>query len=332
MLALAGQARAQQAPPEVAGAAQQGAAATTTINGVPVHRGAAAGAQQSDTPTISVNVRLVNLFVNVTDANGAPVPGLEKQNFVLTDDGRPQAIAHFEKQSAVPLALVLAIDTSASTRKDMSVEQHAARDFVRAILRPVDQLALFDFNSDVREIVPFTNTPKRVEEGLGNLSHGPATAFYAAVLLGSQTLAPKEGRKVLLLISDGSNTVAGTNYQQALEEAERGEVMIYSIIDVPIAADAGRDTDGEHAMITLSEETGGRYYYADSEHLDAVFRQVSDDLRTQYLLGFYPSRAHANADPIGGGGDSFHALGVKLTGLPSGAVYTPHSRSGYYSK
>jgi Ca-activated chloride channel family protein len=295
--------------------------------------GAVLWAQQA--PPLRVNVRLVSVFVNVTDTNGAPVAGLTRDDFLVSDDAHPQQIAVFEKQSEVPLSLVLAIDTSGSTRKDAAVEQKAAHDFVRALLRPVDQMALFEFNSDVREVVGFTNSPRRIDEGLGSLGKGPATAFYSAVFLASQSLGmlshgaasprPVPRRKVLLLISDGSNTVAGTTYAEALEQALRGEVMIYSIIDVPIAADAGRDTGGEHAMITLAEQTGGKYYYADASGLEAAFRHVSDDLRTQYLLGYYP---HGGLPGAG----AFHTISVQLA-HPQHPEHPDqlHFRSGYYS-
>jgi Ca-activated chloride channel family protein len=277
-----------------------------------------------------VHVRLVSIFVNVTDTAGAPVPNLTRENFLLSEDGRRQQISVFEKQSGVPLSLVLAIDTSGSTHKDASVEQRAARDFVHALLRPVDQLSVIEFNSDVREVVPFTNNVHRIDQGLGSLGRGPATAFFSAVYLASQSLGTRSGRKVLVLISDGGNTVAGTTYQQAVEEAERGEVVIYSIIDVPIEADAGRDTGGEHAMITLSEQTGGKYFYADSAHLDSAFGKISDDLRTQYLLAYYPRPPGAGELAPGSQREDFHAIGVALTGLAPGAHDTPRYRTGYY--
>ncbi len=282
---------------------------------------------QTQTQTLRVQVRLVNLFVNVTDAHGAPVPDLIKSNFALTEDGIPQTISVFEKQTNVPLSLVLAIDTSGSTRKDIGTEQHAGHDFAQALLTPKDQLALFDFNSDVREVVPFTNSVHRIDSGLGSLRHGPATAFYAAVLLASQALAPRAGRKVLVLISDGGNTVAGTTYDEALAEAQRSDTIIYSLIDTPIQADAGRDTAGEHAMITLSQETGGRAFYVNQGGLEAAFRKVSDDLRTQYLLAYYPRRS---GKPALGGANGFRSIHVTLGGLAPGTLDTPHYRNGYY--
>ena len=275
-------------------------------------------------PPIHVDVRLVNVFVNVTDAAGAPVPGLTQDDFALSEDGHPQKITYFERDTGMPLSIVLAIDTSGSTHKDLSVEKGAAHNFVHALMRPVDQLDLLDFNSDVREVVPFTNSVHRVDAGLENLSLGPATALYDAVYLASQILAPRRGRKVLVIISDGGNTVKGVDYAQALEQARRGEVMIYSIIDLPVVADAGRETGGEHALITLSQETGGKYYYADEGNLDKAFRQVSEDLRTQYLLGYYPE--HRVSD------SSFRTISVSLTKpAPASGPYTLRHRTGYYS-
>jgi Ca-activated chloride channel family protein len=294
--------------------------------------GAASHAYAQDSSgveTLRVQVRLVNLFVDVTDEHGVPVPNLQKNNFNLFEDGRLQTISIFEPQTGVPLSIVLAMDTSGSTHKDSSLEQRAAHDFAQSVLTPKDQLALFSFNSDVREVVPFTNNLHRIDSGMNNLGRGPATAFYAAVLLASQSLATNPGRKVLLVVSDGSNTVSGTSFDEALAAAQRSDVIIYSLIDVPIEADAGRDTAGEHAMITLSQETGGQAFYVDQGGLDAAFRKVSDDLRTQYLLGYYPLAAPAKRDPLTGPQD-FRSIKVTLQGLAAGAQDTPHYRNGYY--
>jgi Ca-activated chloride channel family protein len=275
----------------------------------------------SETPTINVNVRLVNVFVNVTDDKGAPVAGLTRDEFLLSEDEHPQKIAIFERQSELPLEIVLAIDTSGSVHKDLGLEQEAARHFVRALLRPVDHLDLMEFSDNVREVVFFTNNLNRIDRGLNDMGRGAATALYSGVYLASQTLAPRSGRKVLVIISDGGNTVKGTTYDQALEQALRGEVMVYPIIDVPIYASAGRDLAGEHALITLAQETGGKYYYADSSSLDKTFAQVSEDLRTQYLLGYYPSNRT---------GSGFRSISVKLLTPAAGAGYAVRNRPGYY--
>ena len=279
--------------------------------------GFAANAQQP--PTISVNVRLVNVFVNVTDDKGAPVPGLTKDEFQLSEDNHPQKIAVFERQSELPLEIVLAIDTSGSVHKDLGVEQDAAKHFVHSLLRPVDHLDLMEFADNVREVIFFTNNAGRIDRGLNDMGRGAATALYSGVYLASQSLAPRSGRKVLVIISDGGNTVKGTTYDQALEQALRGEVMVYPIIDVPISASAGRDLAGEHALITLAQETGGKYYYADATSLDRTFAQLSEDLRTQYLLGYYPSNRS---------GSGFRSISVKLRSPGDG--YIIRNRPGYY--
>jgi Ca-activated chloride channel homolog len=103
-------------------------------------------------------------------------------------------------------------------------------------------------------------------------------------------------------------------------------VMIYSIIDVPVAASAGRDLAGEHAMITLAEQTGGRAYYADQASLDQVFQRIADDLRTQYLLGYYP---HKRAPEEEQGG--FRSIAVKMSEVANNAKYSVRNRPGYYA-
>src|SRR5439155_14979694 len=137
---------------------------------------------------------------------------------------------------------------------------------------------------------------------------GAATALYDALYLGSRALESRQGRKVLVVITDGGDTVSKVDYKEALRTAQEAEAIVYSIIVVPIEASAGRDTGGEHALMQLSEDTGGKYYYATSiPQLDQAFRSISDELRTQYLLAYYPERRLADSD--------FRRIEVKLAGL-----------------
>jgi Ca-activated chloride channel family protein len=271
--------------------------------------------------TLHVDVKLVSVFVNVTDRNGAVVGGLTREDFAVAEDGRPQQIAVFERQSELPLNLTLAIDTSGSVRKDMADEADAARRFVHAILRPQDQMSLLQFATEVRELTPFTNKVAQIDRGLAQLHGDWATALYDAIVLGSQRLGRKEGRKVLIVISDGDDTAKSSTYAQALEAALRNEVMIYSLIDVPIEASAGRDLAGEHALITLAEQTGGKSFYVNEGGLDKAFARVSGDLRTQYLLGYYPH----NQEP----GRAFHRVQVTIPRAAPEAFNIRH-KTGYY--
>lgn len=281
-------------------------------------------AQNSQTPdvTLRVDVKLVNVFVNVTDAHGAIIGGLTRDDFAISEDNRTQQIAVFERESELRLNLTLAIDTSASVYKDRAIEQEAAKRFVHALMRHQDQMSLIEFSTYVKERAAFTNNVSSIDRGLGALRGGDATALYDAIYLGAQGLGGKEGRKVLVLVSDGSDTVNNTTYAQALEQALRNEVMIYSIIDVPIAASAGRDTGGEHALITLAEQTGGKSFYASEGGLDKAFARVSEDLRTQYLLGYYPH----NQEP----GVNFHRLRVTIPRAAAEA-FNVRYRTGYFN-
>jgi Ca-activated chloride channel homolog len=285
--------------------------------------GASAAAQEADT-TIKVDVKLVNVFVTVTDARGAPVANLQKENFILKEDGKEQTIAIFSRESALPLSIVLAVDTSLSTRKDLPLELVSARKFAHAIVRPQDGLALYKFSEEVNEVVPFTSDLKRIDAGIDRVRNGAATALYDAVYLGSQALSRRQGRKVMVVITDGGDTVSQVDYKAALRAAQEAEAIIYSIIIVPIEASAGRDTGGEHALVQISTDTGGKYYYATSlPQLDEAFRQISDELRTQYLLAYYPAKRYSSSD--------FRQLRVDLTNPPAGGPYQSHYRAGYYT-
>ncbi len=294
---------------------------------------AASPAQQASAPnqstnnsssTLKVDVKLVNVYVTVTNAQGGPVAGLKKDNFTLQEDGRNQTISVFDKESAVPLSIALAIDTSLSTRHDLPLEQASAKRFARTIMRPVDALSVFGFNETVLQSTSYTADLKRIDDGIDHIRLGAATALFDAIYLASRSLGHRQGRKVLVLITDGGDTVSKIDYQQALRAAEEAECIVYSIIVVPIENSAGRETGGEHALIQLSEDTGGKHYYATStSQLDEAFRQISDELRTQYLLAYYPSQRTSDSQ--------FRSIQVTVSGPADATSYRVRHRAGYYT-
>jgi Ca-activated chloride channel family protein len=274
--------------------------------------------------TLKVDVKLVNVYVTVTDPHGAPVAGLKKENFLVQEDGREQTISVFDKESALPLSIALAIDTSLSTRHDLPLEQASAKRFARAILRPVDALSVFGFSETVLQSTTYTADLKRIEEGIDHIRLGAATALFDAVYLASRSLDRRQGRKVMVLITDGGDTISKVDYKEAARAAEEAEALVYSIIVVPIENSAGRETGGEHALIQLSEDTGGKYYYATSmTQLDDAFRQISDELRTQYLLAYYPSQRLSNSQ--------FRRLQVAVSGPVEASSFRVRHRAGYYT-
>src|SRR5713101_9378073 len=284
----------------------------------------ATGLAQDPETTVKVDVKLVNVFVTVTDEHGAPVTKLKKENFNLQEDGKEQKIAVFDKESALPLSIVLAVDTSLSTRKDLPLELASARRFAHAILRPVDALSLYAFSETVSELTAFTADLRIIDRAIDHVRLGSATALYDALFLGSEALEPRQGRKVMVVITDGGDTMSKVNYQEAVRAAETAEAILYSIIVVPIEASAGRDTGGEHALIQLSADTGGKYFYASSlAQLDEAFHQISDELRTQYLLAYYPSQRLSDSD--------FRRIQVKVKGIPSDSDFKVRHRTGYFT-
>jgi Ca-activated chloride channel family protein len=281
--------------------------------------------QSEPTTTLRVDVNLVNVFVTVTDGRGAPIGGLAKENFVLKEDDREQKISVFDKESALPLSIALTIDTSLSTRHDLPLEQASAKRFAHAILRPVDAICVYGFSEVINESTRgYTSDLRHIDEGIDHIRVGAATALYDAIYLASRALDHRKGRKVIVLITDGGDTISKIDYKQAVRAAEEAEAIVYSIIIVPIESSAGRETGGEHALIQLSDDTGGKYYYATSTaDLDEAFRKISDELRTQYLLAYYPSQRTSFSE--------FRHIEVKVAGVPASASYRVRHRAGYYT-
>jgi Ca-activated chloride channel family protein len=284
---------------------------------------------QSEEPatTFKVNVRLVNVFTIVTDESGAPVGNLTKEDFHVFEDGKEQDIAVFARESELPLSIVLAVDASLSTRKDLPLELESARRFAHVILRPVDAISIYQFSQFVSEVIPFTGELRVIDRGLARIQSQSSTALYDAIYLGSRALIPREGRKVLVVITDGGDTSSKVSYSEAVRAAQTAEAIVYSIIMVPIEASAGRDIGGEHALIQISHDTGGKYYYAsDLNGLDKAFKQISEELRTQYLLAYYPARR------IGG---DFRKIQVvvepQASEKISAAKLRVRHRTGYYN-
>jgi Ca-activated chloride channel homolog len=281
-------------------------------------------------PVFKVDVKLVNVYVTAVDAQGAPVGGLVKENFQLAEDGIPQEVRLFGKESELPLSIVLAIDASLSTRTSLKLELESARRFIHSIMRKQDALSLYQFAAQVDELVHFTSDLRRIDRGINSVRVGSATALYDAVYLGSEALAPRQGRKVLVVITDGGDTMSQVSYAEALRAAQQSEAILYAIVIVPIESSAGRNTGGEHALIQMSNDTGGKYYYARSfPELDKVFAQISEQLRTQYLLAYYPKPRTSDSDfrrlevtlvPAAGGPPAAELSGVRA-----------RHRTGYYT-
>ncbi len=285
-----------------------------------------AGALVAQQPTVfRTTVNLVRIVATVKTQTGQIVGTLAKDDFEVYDNGAKQQVAVFEHQTEQPLSVVLMVDTSGSTAKELKYEADSASRFYHALLGEgnlQDVAALYTFNWEIREQQPFTRDLKALDARL-KLMHGEAgTAMYDAVYLGAQRLEPREGRKVIVVVTDGGDTVSKLSVQKALEAAQLADAVIYAIVVMPITNDAGRNMGGEHALEFMATGTGGRCFLPTvGAELDTAFASIITELRTQYLLGFYPRDVPLNKD-------RFHKLEVRVT-RPDLRAF---ARNGYYGE
>lgn len=280
-------------------------------------------AQQPPSPIFKVDVKLVRLLVTVKDGQGALVGSLNAKDFSVSDCGVPQTISVFERQTELPLSVAVLIDNSGSTGKDLRYEVTSVEKFFKALLgegNPKDAAALYSFNYDVTLLQNFTRKLGRLSENLRTLKPGGGTSLYDAISLSSRELSHRDGRHVIVIVTDGGDTTSRTNYPDALEAAHLADAVIYPILVVPIPNDAGRNTGGEHALYTIASGTGGHVFEPSvGAQLDQAFTDILRDLRTQYLLGYYPH-------DLPGDAPRFHPVRVVL----SRPELKPTTRTGYY--
>jgi len=280
---------------------------------------------QQPTTTFRTNVSLVRVVATVKTAAGNIIGSLGKDDFEVYDNGVKQQIAVFEHQTDQKLSVVLLVDTSGSTAKELKYESDSSSRFLHVLLgegNPQDMAALYTFNWEIREQQPFSRDLRAFDNRL-KVMHGEAgTAMYDAVFIAAEKLEPREGRKVIVVVTDGGDTVSRFTVQKALEAAQLADAVIYAIVVVPITNDAGRNIGGEHALDFMAKGTGGRIFMPTlGAELDKAFADIITELRTQYLVGFYPQNVPLTKK-------AFHSLDVR--------VKTPDlrvsARNGYYGE
>lgn len=276
-------------------------------------------------PVIRVNVNLVRIVATVKTQSGELVSALRKEDFQVLDNGVPQETAVFERRTDQPLSVALMIDTSGSTNKELKYETESASRFLKALLaegNPEDAVALYTFNWQVRQEKNFTHNYNSLA-GILKTLHGEAgTSLYDAIYLTAHELEYREGRKVMVIVTDGGDTTSSKDLKQALEAAQLADAVIYPVVVMPITNDAGRNIGGENALTFMANGTGGRTFLPSlGPELDRAFMDIIDELRTQYLLGFYPKNEHLTKDP-------FHKLEVRVN-RPELRV---SARNGYYGE
>jgi Ca-activated chloride channel family protein len=242
--------------------------------------------------TFKTNVNLVRLLVSVKTQAGELVGSLRRDEFDIYDCGVKQEVAVFEHQTTQPLSVSVMVDASGSTLKDIHYETASIGKFFKALLKEgnsKDMAALYSFNYDVSVMHVFTRNLNQLEAQLGRIKPTAGTSLYDAVHFAGHDLQGRDGRHVMVIVSDGGDTTSHWKYHDALEAAQKADAVIYPIIVVPITNDAGRNIGGEHTLMQFASNTGGRVFYPSNfAELDKAFAEILLDLRTQYMIGYYP--------------------------------------------
>jgi Ca-activated chloride channel family protein len=288
--------------------------------------GAAALLAQQAT-TFKTNVSLVQVVATVKTKAGQIVGTLQKDDFEIYDNGVRQEIARLDHSTEKQLSVALLVDVSGSTAKELAYEADSAGRFVRALFgegNPDDTLKLWTFNWKVtQETRGYTRDLKVLNERLKTMHGEAGTAMYDAIYYAARDIEPREGRKVIVVVTDGGDTVSSkADIHSALEEAQLADAVIYAIIVVPISSPAGRNIGGEHALQFMADGTGGRTFLPTvGAALDKAFADILTELRTQYLIGFYPHNVPLTKD-------RFHKLEVRT----KNADLRVSARNGYYGE
>ena len=252
---------------------------------------AAAISDVGEEQTITVDVDLVNVFFTVTDDDDALFTGLTAEDFRVYEDDVEQTITNFDSETDLPLTIALLIDTSGSIRDRLRFEQEAAIEFFyTTIERRRDRGMLVAFDSGVDLLQDFTDNPETLAEGVRQIRAGGGTSLYDAIYLSitERIVKEPEGRRVMIVISDGDDNASRFSLTETLEIAQRNNVAIYTISTNSSANFETRaQRRGDDTLETFAEETGGQAFLPlRLEQLALTFQNISEALRSQYTITY----------------------------------------------
>ena len=258
-------------------------------------------------PVIKSQVGLVNLFATVRDKNKRIVPTLKQEDFRVSEDNQDQKIAFFSREVALPITLALLLDTSGSEQDMLSAIQDAGSRFIARVIRQGDEALVMSFDSNVDLLSDFTDQHGQLERAIrksrinvpdqGTIAGNPGpigsrqitgTALYDAIYLAcGEKLASEAGRKAVVIVTDAEDTGSKVRLEEAIEAAQRTDTVIHILLVVD-----PRYGGNPGIAHKLAEETGGRMISVRSEKkLAEAFDEISEELRSQYTLGYYPTNS-----------------------------------------
>ncbi len=279
--------------------------------------------QEEAQTKITLDVTRVNILFTVTDKKGRFVTDLTKEDFQVFEGKKPQTIQEFTAESDLPLRLAVLVDTSNSIRSEFRFEQEAAVRFMQSVLRPkTDRMMLVSFDSAAELVSDLTSDMKALEKGIKGMHPGGGTALYDAIYFASKEKLmmdqPRDKfRRAMIVISDGDDTASRTTRDQALEMAQKADVVIYAI-----STNTKRDDqDGDKILRYFTDETGGQAFFPFKvEDLDQNFENIANELRHQYNAFYRPEPLKADG--------LYHQVQVKVKTRKDLIV---KARKGYYA-
>lgn len=293
--------------------------------------------QERPQETIKVGVNLVNLYVTVRGKDKRILTDLSKEDFQVLEDGQPQEISDFAREVNLPLTFGMLIDTSISQMRVLTMEQDAADRFLGRVLRPKDLAFVLSFDLNVDLLGDFTserrqlmdairraringaNTPMMVQGPVAQRPTG--TKMYDAIYLACrEKLSGEAGRKAVILLTDAMDFGSSETLESALETAQRTDTVIHVIGVADYGFYGYGGYSGEGYAKKLAEQTGGRSIFVNNEKkLEEAFSQISEELRTQYVLSYYPTNRTKDG--------KFRKIEIKVKRDDTKAL----ARKGYYA-
>ena len=270
--------------------------------------------------TIRAEVSLVNVVFSAIDKQSKPVQGLKADDFQIFENNTPQKIEYFsayDKESKVPLTIALLIDTSGSVKDKLDFEKDTAAEFFKEILRPDQDLALIiQFDSEVNLVQDFTQRQSDLLRGLNSLKAGNSTALYDAVYLTSnEKLKGEVGRKVIIVITDGVDTSSKVSKDEAIEAAQKGDILIYGI------GVRNPEESNFRVLRKFAEETGGAFFSPSVKlsEIRSAFKSIGEEIQGQYSLAYKSSNSRKDG--------SYRAIVLRC----KSKNVQLRSRKGYYA-
>jgi VWFA-related protein len=279
-------------------------------------------AQQAE-QTISVDVDLVNVVFTVFDRRGKLITDLKQEQFRVFEDNKPQTITNFSRETGLPLTVALLVDTSGSIRDKLRFEQEAAIEFFYSSLRRgTDRGLVVTFDSGVDLLQDYTDDPEILANAVRRMRAGGGTALYDAMYLAAtQKLARQNGRRVMILISDGDDNSSRVSLTETLEASQRNDVVLYTVSTNGTTGSRSREQErGDKTLKRFADETGGRMFSPFKlQELAADFQNIGDELRAQYTLAYRPSNGIKDG--------TFRRIRIDVTDKR----YQVRARQGYYA-